>query len=230
MHLPQLIQGRLLGRPNRFTAQVALEEESPVLAHCPNTGSMLGCSLPGQTVCLSRANNPKRKLSYTWEMIQMPSSWVGVNTMLANRIVLEALQNKMIQELASYSKIRQEVKTAANSRIDFLLQGNRLQQCYLEVKSCTWVREQTASFPDAPTLRGQKHLALLRDLQAQGFNTAILYLIQRQDAKTFSPAQDIDPRYALLLQEARKAGTKVLAYDVQFDSQEISLHKRIPLG
>jgi sugar fermentation stimulation protein A len=190
---------------------------------------MLGCSQPGQPVCLSRAKNPKRKLAYTWELIQMPSSWVGVNTMLANKIVLEALQDKLIQELASYSKIRQEVKTAAGSRIDFLLQGNESPECYLEVKSCTWVRHQTASFPDAPTLRGQKHLALLRDLQNQGSNTAILYLIQRQDARVFSPAQDVDPRYALLLQEAKQAGTKILAYATQLSQQEISLRYKVPL-
>ncbi|MFW6401326.1 MAG: DNA/RNA nuclease SfsA [Desulfohalobiaceae bacterium] len=229
MLLPQLTSARLLGRPNRFTAQVALKDGSTALAHCPNTGSMLGCSQPGQPVCLSKANNPRRKLSYTWELIRMPASWVGVNTMLANRIVLEALQGKMIPELASYSKIRQEVKTTAGSRIDFLLQETDQVRCYLEVKSCTWTRGSTAFFPDAPTSRGQKHLALLRDLQAQGYKTAILYLIQRQDARDFSPARDVDPKYASLLQQARQAGTMILAYDVHLDPGEITLNKSIPL-
>ncbi len=218
-----------MGRPNRFTVQVALEDESTVLAHCPNTGSMLGCSQPQQPICLSKSQNPRRKLAYTWEMIRMPSSWVGVNTMRTNHIVLEALQNELIPEFAGYAKIQQEVKTSTNSRLDFLLQDSSWPGLYLEVKSCTWVRDKIASFPDAPTLRGQKHLALLRDLQAQGFQTAILFLIQREDAVAFSPAQDIDPKYASLLQEARNTGTKILAYDVRLSFEGISVHKRIPL-
>lgn len=123
MDLPFLLQARLVERFKRFIINGLFEDGTEQLAHCPNTGSMQGCSLPGQPVYLSRSQNPKRKLDYTWELNQMPTSLVGVNTASANKIVLEALQNKAVKQLTTYVNFRSEVKTSSKTRIDFLLQN-----------------------------------------------------------------------------------------------------------
>ncbi len=229
MDLPFLLQARLVERFKRFIIKVLFEDGTEQLAHCPNTGSMQGCSLPGQPVYLSRSQNPTRKLDYTWEMIQMPTSLVGVNTASANKIVLEALHNKAIKQLTTYVKFRSEVKTSSKTRIDFLLQNHSGPDCYLEIKSCTWVQDGRAMFPDAKTTRGQRHLQELGALQAKGYNTAILFLIQRQDALSFSPAKDIDPKYTALLKAAQMSGTQILAYDLKLSFDKMVLHQEIPV-
>ncbi len=230
MDLPPLITAYLIERYKRFIVKARLQGGQEILAHCPNTGSMQGCSQPGQPIYISNAQNPNRKLKYTWELIQMPASLVGINTMFANKIVQEALDNKRIKQLKEYSRSRPEVKTSAKHRIDFLLQGNKNANCYLEVKSCTWVDNGLARFPDARTIRGQKHLQELCTLQKQGHSTAILYLIQREDASVFNPASSIDQQYVEQLKKAKDSGTQVLAYDVRISLNHISLHKEVALN
>ncbi len=148
---PQLISGTLIRRYKRFLADVQLENGDTVTAHCPNTGSMKGCSQPGQTVYLSIHNNPKRKLKYTWELIEMPASLVGVNTLVPNRLVFESIKNGQIPELAGYDTLETEVGIGNHSRIDLMLSGSPQRQCYVEIKNCTLVADGVACFPDAVT-------------------------------------------------------------------------------
>jgi sugar fermentation stimulation protein A len=141
MKLPDLIPGRLIKRYKRFLADIELEDGSVVTAHCPNSGSMLGCNLPGSPVLLSLSPNLNRKLAYTWELLQVDGFWVGLNTMLPNRLAEEAILDGTIAELQGYPNLRREVAYGSErSRIDILLEGDG-RRCYVEVKNVTLVEE-----------------------------------------------------------------------------------------
>lgn len=225
---PPLIGGTLIRRYQRFLADVALSDGATVTAHCPNTGSMQDCCEPGRPVYLSVHDNPKRKLKYTWELIRMPNSLVGVNTLVPNRLVRHAVQTGQIPELSGYAAVQPEVKLGSNSRVDLLLRDDRRRPCYVEIKNCTMVQEGLARFPDAVTVRGRKHLEALAALVAAGRRCVMFYFIQRMDADAFAPADDVDPAYGEALRAAVRSGVEVLVYDVHIDLQAIRLNRRLP--
>lgn len=225
---PKLIRGTLIRRYKRFLADVLLEGGQTVTAHCPNSGSMKACCEPGRPVFLSRHDNPKRKLAYTWELIHMPGSLVGVNTQIPNRLTAHAIASGDVAELSGYETLKREVKVGEHSRIDIRLDAPNRRLCYVEVKNCTLVTDSLATFPDAVTVRGQKHLLELQKLVAAGFRCAMFFLIQRMDARTFAPADHIDAEYGKKLRQARQNGVEVLAYDVHIDLAGIRLRRRVP--
>jgi len=210
----------LLERRKRFLAIVQLENGEIITAHCPNSGSMLGCKEPGSTVMLSRSDNPKRKYAFTWEMILVQDTWVGINTMVPNRLVHEAIAQEAIPELNGYAGIRREVSYGRNSRIDLLLQLDQ-RFCYVEVKNVTLVHDRIARFPDAVTTRGSKHVRELVEMVKQGHRGVMLFLVQRTDADAFTAAADIDPDYAHALAYGMDQGVEVLIYQARVTPEEI---------
>lgn len=227
---PHLLQGTLIKRYKRFLADVKLDSGEIVTAHCPNSGSMKACSQPDRTVYISRADNPKRKLKFTWEIIDMGSSLVGVNTQVPNRLVAHGIMNGHISELDGYDDLKREVTTSPGSRLDIgLYRKKDVPDCFVEVKSCTLVTDGSAMFPDAVTARGLKHLNELIRLKKEGHRAVIFYLIQRSDAKRFEPAAHIDPAYADGLKTAIAAGVEALAYDVTIDMEQIRMNQRLPI-
>lgn len=226
LELGPLVQARLIRRYQRFLADVELEDGSTLTVHCPNTGAMTGCMRPGGDIWLSLSDNPKRKYAYTWELAQMPDSLVGINTLNANRLVKLALMLGAISEISARGAVRSETKSGA-SRLDFMVAGLK-HTAYIEVKNCTLVREGMAAFPDAVTLRGQKHLQELTLLAKEGHEAVIFYLVQRMDAQAFRPAYDIDPAYASLLRKAYGAGVKIVVYDTVINADKIALGRSLP--
>ncbi len=227
--LPKLIPGTLVKRYKRFLADVELESGAVVTAHCPNTGSMRGCSTPGTRVYLSESDNPKRKLNYTWELMELPATLIGINTQVPNKLVQHSIEAGLVEALSGFTSVRPEVKTGDHTRLDLLLSNVAGEECFVEVKNCTLVEQGVARFPDAVTARGQKHLAELERLVAQGKRGVIFFLIQRMDAVAFTPASDIDPAYARLLRRVVRAGVEVIAMDTLMDLNRISLGKSIPV-
>src|SRR6056297_1919109 len=225
---PAFYAGTLLRRYKRFLADVELDSGVQVTAHCPNSGSMTGCSEPGRPVYLSHHDNPKRKLAYTWELIDMPASLVGVNTLVPNRLVAAAIRAGLVPALSGYAEVRPEVRAGARSRLDLLLTDTAGARCYVEIKNCTLVAEGAACFPDAVTTRGRQHLLELQELVAAGNRCVMFFLIQRMDAKTFGPADHIDPAYGRQLRRAVAAGVEVLAYDTIIDLEKIALGRPLP--
>ncbi len=224
---PRLVHGTLIKRYQRFKADVRLRNGQIHTAHCPNSGSMRSCSEPGRPVFLSRHNNPKRQLKYTWEMIEMPTSLVGVNTMVPNRLVKVSTVAGKIPELLGYDHVFPEVKYGQNSRIDLLLEKGKAR-CFVEVKNCTLVTDDVAYFPDAVTSRGLKHLVELQHEVRSGNRAVMFYLVQRMDAEGFRPAHHIDPAYGKELRRAVRRGVEILVYDVFLNLDGISLNKRLP--
>ena len=194
---------------------------------------MLSVKEPGSEVWLSPARNPDRKLRYTWELIRVGDTLVGINTALPNKIVEEAIQQGKIPELGGYETLRREVKYGKNSRIDILLEDPARPTCYVEVKNVTLRRGledgDPVEFPDSVTTRGTKHLVELSDMVAQGHRSVMVYLVQREDAETFTIAGDIDPDYKAALQKAMEAGVEIVCYDCALDTDRIEVSKPVKL-
>jgi len=226
-----LIEARLIKRYKRFLADVTLQSGDMVTAHTPNTGSMKGCSGPGCRVWLLDSENPKRKYPLGWEMIEAePGVLVGINTLLSNKLVKEAIENGVIAELQGYQTLRSEVAYGVEkSRIDLLLQEGEEEECYVEVKNVTWVQEGIAYFPDAVSVRGSKHLRELMAQVALGFRAVLIFCLQRKDASEVRPADDVDPEYGRLLRQAVAAGVEVLAYQAEPTPEGISLSRALPV-
>ncbi len=228
LNWPPLIAGTLIRRYKRFLADVELDDGRTVTAHCPNTGSMQACSEPGRRVYLSVHDNPRRKYPYTWELIAMPDSLVGVNTLVPNRLVKHAVSRDAIPELSGYEAVRSEVRLGDNSRVDLMLSGPGKARCFIEIKNCTLVRDRTALFPDAVTARGLKHLQELARHVDRDTRSAIFIFVQRMDAEAFQPADAIDPAYGRGLRQAVAAGVELLAYDVRIDRVGIRMGGPLP--
>lgn len=207
--------GILLRRYKRFFADIELATGEVITAHCPNTGPMTGVLIPGNPVQVSYNPDPKRKLAYTWEMIQVSDprpTWVGVNTSLPNRIMKLALEQHLMPELEPYETVWFEVPYGVDgkSRIDCLLEGRGDDRpLYLEVKNTTWTQGDLALFPDTVTTRGQKHLRELMALLPT-CRAAMLYFINRDDCLRFAPGDSADPVYGKLFRQAIAEGVQIL--------------------
>ncbi|MGB5595632.1 MAG: DNA/RNA nuclease SfsA, partial [Crocosphaera sp.] len=165
---PPLIPGILKRRYKRFLADIELESGEIITAHCANTGPMIGVCNVDSRVYDSQSDNPKRKLAYSWELIEVAGTWVGINTALPNRVIKQVLEQEKLPPLkGKYTKVRPEVPYGKEkkSRIDFILtKDSEESPIYLEVKNTTLAKENIALFPDTVTTRGQKHLKELMDL------------------------------------------------------------------
>ncbi len=224
---PPLVPARMVRRYKRFLAQVEFPDGRREEVHCPNSGRMTGCWAPGRPVLLTRAANPARRLRHTLELVRMPRSWVCVNTLMANRVAREAVRHGLIPELSGFAFERAEA-SVGDSRFDLLLTQNS-QSCHVEVKSVTLVQSGQARFPDAVTARGLKHVLELTALARSGRKAALLFLVMRNDARSFAPASDIDPGFAAAVAAAQRAGVLILARHVRIAPRGFSLGEALPV-
>jgi sugar fermentation stimulation protein A len=209
---PPLLRGTLVKRYKRFFADIELESGELITAHCPNTGPMTSVSTVGSPVQVSRSANPKRKLAYTWELIEVydnAPTWVGVNTAMPNQVTKLLLEQRLLPSLQIYDALRGEVAYGQEkSRVDFLLTGDSILPTYVEVKSTTWLKGECALFPDTVTTRGQKHIRELKAMLPEA-RVCMLYFINRGDCTAFSPGDTADSLYGKLLREAVDVGLEV---------------------
>ena len=223
-----LIKGKLVKRYKRFFADIKLNEET-IIAHCPNTGSMMGLLDEGNEVFVSKNDDPKRKLKYTLEIIKVKKNLVGVNTHFANKIAFHGLSNNLVKEVKNANNIKPEVFFDKETRFDFLVEKNN-QKTFIEVKNVTLSRkDKLAEFPDAVTSRGSKHLKTLIEATKKGYKTYLLFLVQIQGVTDFKIAKDIDKEYYENYKLAKKAGVKFLAYRCKISSKEIKIEKKIKI-
>ena len=221
-----LIKGKLVKRYKRFFTDIKLNQEI-IVAHCPNTGSMMGLLDKGNEVFVSKNDDPKRKLKYTLEIIKVKKNLIGVNTHFANKIAFHGLSNNLIKEITNSDNIKPEVFFNKETRFDFLVEKNK-QKTFVEVKNVTLFRkEKLAEFPDSITSRGSKHLKTLIEATKKGYKTYLLFLVQIQSVTDFKIAKDIDKDYYENYKLAKKAGVKFLAYRCKISSKEIKIEKKI---
>ena len=229
-----LVRARLIRRYKRFLADVELEDGTVVTAHCPNPGAMLGLNMPDLTVWLTKSPDPKRKLAYSWVLVEVPSptngilTTVGIDTMSPNRIVAEALAAGLIPELSGYETIRREVKYGEASRVDFLLTSQDRPACWLEIKNCHLSRGGgLAEFPDCVAARSSRHLRELHAMVRAGDRAVVLFVVQRTDCDRFEACAELDPVFARTLAEVAEGGVEVLVYACQIDHQRVVLRRRM---
>lgn len=231
----QLQSAQLIQRYKRFLADVKLPNGKEFTMHCANTGAMTGCAVPDDTVWYSTSDNPKRKYACSWELTQTANkALICVNTIRANQLAEEALNQGIIQEYKEFSALKREVKYGSeNSKIDFLLTLENQEKVYIEVKSVTLLQDGQGYFPDAVSTRGQKHLRELTQLIKEGHQAVLLFAVLHSDINAVMPAAHIDKKYAELLKQAQLAGVKIIAYKAKFTLNQgladIQLNAAIPV-
>jgi len=233
MKLPPLVTGRILRRYKRFLADVELEDGRSVTAHCPNTGTMRSCWEPGAPVQLSHSDNPKRKLAWTLERVDMGGGWIGVNTGLVNAVVAEGIAADRIPALSGYADLRREVKVELpglpRGRLDIGLYPEQGAQALVEVKNVTLLEGERLLFPDAVSERARKHLDLLLALYGRGSRAVVLFALNRPEGAGFAPAEQIDPAYAARLRAVTAAGVEALAVRIRHDSEGLEVGEEVPV-
>ena len=229
-----LVPATLIRRYKRFLADVRLPGGEEVTTHVANPGAMTGLAAPGAKVWLSRSDNPKRKLPWSWELVEVDfgggAELVGVNTTHPNGVVAEALAAGLIPELTGYGSARREVCYGKSSRVDVLLEDPARPPCYVEIKNVHLMRRQgLAEFPDAVTARGAKHLDELSAMVAAGHRAVMLFLVQIGSAERFALAADIDPTYARAFARARSAGVEAIAWRCAITADGIDCARAVPI-
>lgn len=234
---PPLIKAKLIKRYKRFLVDVSHPEMGEFTAHCPNTGSMKSCWQPGWNAWLQKSDNAKRKYPFTWVLTENECGHlIGINSALANKLVIEALQQNKIKEISEIKLIQSEVKYGQeNSRIDVLVQHNDNTKTYIEVKSVTLLdttshyrNQGFGQFPDAVTTRGQKHVRELMNCVDQGDRAILFFVVQHTGIDSVEMAKEIDLAYANLVEKAILKGVEVLAYKAQISTGNIVLDQSLP--
>ena len=223
-----LIKGKFLKRYKRFFADIKVNKEI-IIAHCPNTGSMMGLLNENNDAWVLKNEDPKRKLKYTLQILKTSKNVIGVNTHLANKLVHEGLQNNTLLEFKNLDKIVTEKFYNKETRFDFLVEKNK-KKIFIEVKNVTLIRDgKTSEFPDAITTRGSKHIKTLMDAHKKGYECYVLFLVQIENCKHFRIAKDIDNEYYENYKLAKKSGVKFIAYNCKVGSKEIKIDKKIKI-
>lgn len=234
---PPLEAVTLLRRYKRFMADVRRADGSEITVHCPNTGSMKNCVLPGneQPALISDSGNPRRKYRHTLEAVQVAHGhWAGVNTARTNALVEEGVRAGLVPDLSPDAGVEREV-TYGDSRFDLALGPRDNPHTYIEVKNVTLgpgpddADDGIIAFPDSVTERGQKHLLTLMDVVASGRSAVLFFCVQHTGARAVRPADEVDRRYGELLREAVARGVDVLAWRVGLVPACFALEQPLPV-
>ncbi|NUQ81447.1 MAG: DNA/RNA nuclease SfsA [Bacteroidetes bacterium] len=225
-----LVTGEIIRRYQRFFIDIRLTDGEVITAHCVNTGSMASVYEPGRLAAVVPAPNPDRKLKWTLEAIHTGSVWVGVNTHRTNALAGTLIQSGPISETSGYTTFRPEVKAGSHHRMDWLATAANHPDLWIEVKNATLGdSDGRCSFPDAVTERGRQHLEVLMSLVQMGNKALMFYLVNRPDARVFSPADSVDPAYGSALRQAVRAGVQPVAARVAFSPAGYTFETTIPV-
>lgn len=218
--------GRFIRRLNRFAVEIELAE-GPVAAHLPNSGRMAELLVAGHPVVLAGRPGPNRKTAFDMMLVRYHGRWVSVDSRLPSALAVEALRQRALPVWARYGEVRREV-TWGDSRFDLELREGE-GRCLVETKSVNLVEDGRALFPDAPTTRGARHLRTLIEALRAGLDAGVLFVIQREDARTLSPFDAADPDFGRALREAAAAGVAIQAYRCRVTPERMTLEEAVPV-
>lgn len=219
------IRAKFINRPNRFQAFVEYEGEV-IMAHVPNTGRIKEILVPGCIVILRKEDNPARKTAFTLIAAYKGTALINIDSQIPNRVVEEALLAGRIDELKAYKNVKRE-KFYKKSRFDFLLENDEGEKYYLEVKGVTLEHEGKASFPDAVTERGARHISELMEVKEEGYGAGIIFVLQMENMNSFMPAWEMDPLFSSTLKKAEESGIDILAYECKVTETSLDLTTRV---
>ncbi len=207
MNYRRILPGTFLSRPNRFIAQVDIGGK-PCVCHVKNTGRCRELLLPGARVYLEESGNPARKTKYDLVAVEKGKLLINMDSQAPNKAAAEA----MPRLLPGLSLLRPET-VFGNSRFDFYAETKTGEKWFIEVKGVTLEENGVARFPDAPTLRGAKHLRELCRCVEEGFHACALFVIQMKGVRYFEPNRATDPEFARALETAAAHGVRLFAVD-----------------
>ena len=229
MKYRSIVPAVFISRLNRFIAVVSLSDGKEETVHVKNTGRCKELLVPGAAVWLEKSDNPNRKTRYSLVAVQKGERLINMDALAPNAIVFEALESGklVLPGLETPDTVLRE-KTYLHSRFDlYVKQGKR--EAFVEVKGVTLEENGDCFFPDAPTKRGAKHLLELGKAKREGYLAFVIFLIQMQHAKTFSPNWITDEAFGKVLLQAKEEGVCVLAYDCCVRPDEVVLDNSVPV-
>lgn len=227
MDLPgNLVEGRFKVRLNRFLALVELQGRE-VGVHVANSGRMRELLVPGFRVLIAPRPGAHRKTAYDLALVDLGTTLTSADARLPNALVAEAFTQGRLPQFKNYSSILREV-TFGESRLDLLLEGPP-GLCYVETKSVTLVVDGVGLFPDAPTVRGAKHMHSLAQAVEAGHRAAVVFVVQRNDSQAFKPHDSADPDFGIALRESVAAGVEAYAYSCLVTETAVTLDRRLPI-
>jgi len=223
------VRGVFQERPNRFSALVRVKDKI-FLTFLPNLGRMHELLIPGTEVFLREVLKENRKTSFDLIGVSYNGQRVSVDSRVPNKLILEALSNRDIEELSEYSVTKPEYGYG-HTRFDFFL-AKKQESCLLEVKSATLVKDGIAMFPDAVTERGKRHVNDLAKAKKEGYRACVLFVVQRTDAQAFAPSDETDPEFGKALRNAAVEGVEIYAYKmgISKDFSLLSLSSRLDVS
>lgn len=222
----KLVKGIFKERLTRFSALVQIKDET-VQCFLPNPGRMYELLAPNAEVILRESLVKERKTSYDLVGVYFKGQQISLDSRVPNKLVWEALKHGELPEFSGYTIIKPEY-SYGHTKFDFLL-SNEQKTCLLEVKSTTLVEDGIAMFPDAKTERGKRHVMELLKAKKEGYRAALLFVIQRRDAHTFSPADNIHPEFGKALRTAVENGVEIYAYTSEFIGDTIMLKEKVKI-
>lgn len=226
MKYTNILQGLFLKRVNRFIAHVLIDQIEHIV-HVKNTGRCRELLVPGAVVILEPARTPERKTAFSLIAVYKGERLINMDSQVPNHVVFEAMQAGRIPEINGITTMKKEV-TYGNSRFDIYFESEE-QKNFIEVKGVTLEEEGTVMFPDAPTLRGAKHVYEMIKAVEAGYGGTIFFLIQMKDVQCFRPNVATDKEFSQALVLAAEKGVRMLAYDSLVSEDEIVLGDRVPI-
>lgn len=226
MRLPPLIPCAFAARVNRFRVTVTIEGQD-VDAHLPNSGRLTELLTPGRRCYAAPVEGGHRKTRYDLKLVAYAGVLVSVDARLPNPLFAEALEERRLSPFRACGALDREV-SLGGSRVDFRLHMPD-GTLWIETKSVTLVEDGAARFPDAPTVRGTRHVRELVDAAAEGDRAGVVFVVQRPDARVFRPHDAADPAFGDGLRSAADAGVGVYAWTCRVSKQAIAIAERIPV-
>jgi len=221
-----IYEGVFLERTNRFIAKVKINNKIEIV-HVKNTGRCKEILISGTKVYLEKSNNPNRKTAYSLISVYKEDVLINIDSQVPNQVVFEALQNNQIENIKDIVYIKRE-KTYGNSRFDIYYETKK-EKGFVEVKGVTLENNKIAKFPDAPTIRGTKHINELIKATNEGYKCHIFFLIQLKGCELFMPNEETDYLFANTLKEAKNKNVNILCYDSIVTKNTITLNKQVDI-
>ncbi|MFC5540749.1 DNA/RNA nuclease SfsA [Ureibacillus suwonensis] len=213
-------------RLNRFVAEVYLDEQIEKV-HVKNTGRLKELLLPNAEVLLEESDQPNRKTKFSLIAAKKGNLWVNIDSQAPNTVAYEAISGGEIAEIRNLRQLKKEVKYG-DSRFDLYFETEQ-EKGFVEVKGVTLEKDGVAMFPDAPTARGTKHVWELAKAVSEGYKGIILFIIQLEGCRYFTPNSETDPSFTDALVQASRQGVRILAYETHVDEHQMSIGKQIPV-
>lgn len=226
MHYAHVVQGFFIRRINRFVAEVEIGDRREMV-HVKNTGRLKELLVPQAKVYLEVSDRKGRKYKHSLIAVEKGDMLVNIDSQLPNVVVHEALVAGKVQELGPVIGVKREV-SYGRSRFDLYFERDG-RKGFMEVKGVTLEKDGVAMFPDAPTVRGKKHLLELVQAVKEGYAGVVFFLVQMKGVQKFAPHIEMDPPFAAALKEAAEAGVEILAYDSEVSPQKIRIGDPLPV-